>query len=84
MNYGFTREELETSFDNLVRRQVLGADCVKDALPLFISRGLFAPDFKTSIEPKSVVEKVGPRVYALEGAHEPWRPEAIDYLREFR
>lgn len=84
MNYGFTREELESSFDNLVRRQVLGADCVKEAVPLFVSRGLFAPDFKTSIEPRAVTEKIGPRVYALEGAHEPWRPERIDYLHEFR
>jgi hypothetical protein len=84
MNYGFTNEELETSFDNLVRRQILGADCVKEAIPLFITTGLFAPDFKTSIEPKEVSERVGTRIYSLEGVHEPWLPEHIDYLRELR
>ena len=84
MNYGFTKEELESSFDNLVRRQILGADCVRETLPLFQSRGLLAPDFKPSIEPKPVSEKVGPRVYALEGVHEPWLPERIDYLNEVR
>jgi hypothetical protein len=84
MNYGFTNDELESSFDQMVRRQILGADCVREALPLFISRGLFAPDFKPSLEPKPVSEKVGSRVYALEGVHEPWLPERIDYLNEFR
>lgn len=84
MNYGFTTEELQSSFDNLVRRQILGQECVQEALPLLVTRGLFDADFRPSIEPKAVAERVGKRVYALEGVHEPWRPEHIDYLHEFR
>jgi hypothetical protein len=83
-NYGFTNEELESSFDNLVRRQLLGESTVKEILPLLQSQGLFAPDFTPSIEAKPISSQVGKRVYALEGVHEPWVPEHIDYLHEFR
>ncbi len=83
-NYGFTNEELQSSFDNLVRRQVLGAECVQQILPLLKNQAGFAPDFKPSIEPRPEMEKRGKRVYSLEGAHEPWVPEHIDYLNEFR
>lgn len=84
MNYGFTSEELESSFDSLVRRQILGAEFVTEFVPQFIGQNLFAPDFKTSVEAKPVNEKVGNRVYSLEGVHEPWLPDRIDYLHEFR
>jgi hypothetical protein len=84
MNFGFTADELQSSFDNMIRRRILGLECVNELLPLLISKGLFAPDFAPSIEPKSIAEKVGKRVYSLEGVHEPWLPESIDYLTESR
>ena len=84
MNYGFTCEELESSFDRLVRRQILGSEVVKETLPLFIAQKLFAPDFKPSLEAKPINEQIGKRVYSLEGVHEPWRPDRIDYLHEVR
>jgi hypothetical protein len=84
MNYGFTNEELEFSLDNLVRRQLLAEPTVKEILPRLKAQGLFAPDFQPSIEPRPIASQVGKRVYALEGVHEPWVPEHIDYLNEFR
>jgi hypothetical protein len=48
------------------------------------NQGLFAPDFRTSLEPPKVSNQVGKRIYTLEGVHEPWVPEHIDYLHEFR
>ena len=84
MNYGFTNEELEFSLDNLVRRQLLSDFAVKEILPRLKAQGLFAPDFEPSIEPRPIANQVGKRVYALEGVHEPWIPEHIDYLNEFR
>lgn len=84
MNYGFTNEELESSFDNLVRRQLLGNETVRAILPDLKNQNLFAPDFEPSIDPRPIVTQVGSRVYALEGVHEPWVPEHIDYLHEFR
>lgn len=80
INYGFSNEELESSFDDLVRRQILGASCVNQILPILKQNGLFAPDFEPSIEPRPESERVGTRVYALEGAHEPWVPDRVDYL----
>jgi len=84
MNFGFTHEELENSFDSLVRRQLISDQTVSEILPLLKSQGLFAPDFEPSLEPARVAVQVGDRVYGLEGAHEPWVPEHIDYLHEFR
>jgi hypothetical protein len=84
MNFGFTKEELDSSFDNLVRRQILGSECVADTLELFKSRGLFSREFRPTIEPRPVAQRVGKRVYALDGVHEPWLPEHIDYLHDFR
>jgi hypothetical protein len=83
-NYGFTSEELESSFDHMVRRQILGEPCVREVLPILKSQGFFAPDFAPSIDPRAVVVQEGKRVYALEGVHEPWVPEHTDYLRELR
>lgn len=84
MNYGFTTEELESSLDNLVRRQVLSESCVSEVLPILKGQSLFAPDFSPSIEPRKIATQVGRRVYALEGVHEPWVPDHIDYLHDFR
>ncbi len=84
MNYGFTTEELESSFDNLVRRQLIGEECVEQILPVLKTQSLFAVDFTPSIEPRKIAEQVGGRVYGLEGAHEPWVPEHINYLQDFR
>ena len=84
MNYGFTNDELQSSFDNLVRRQLLSFECVEKTLPLLKSHGLFDSDFVPSIEPKRVETRVGKRVYMLEGIHESWVPDHIDYLHDFR
>lgn len=83
-NFGFTNEELQSSLDNLIRRQILGSECVATIVPILKSQGFFAREFTPSMEPRQVASKVGTRVYALEGMHEPWRPEHIDYLNEFR
>jgi hypothetical protein len=83
-NFGFTNEELQSSFDNLVRRQLLGAQIVGQTLPLLKTHELFDADFTPSIEAKAVAEQKDKRVYALEGVYEPWVPEHIDYLNEFR
>lgn len=84
LNFRFTTEELQTSFDNLVRRQLLSMEVVKETLPLLQTQGLFAPDFAPSIEPRPIASQVGKRVYSLAGVHEPWVPDHIDYLNEFR
>ena len=84
MNYGFTVDELERSLDHLIRRQILSDEAVAQILPPLQQHGIVARDFKPSLEPMKVIERVGGRVYGLEGVHEPWIAEHIDYLRESR
>lgn len=84
MNYGFTYDELERSLDDLIRRSVLGAPCVADVIPLLKEHNLISADYQPSVEPKPIRTLVEDRVYELEGVHEPWVPEFIDYLHDYR
>lgn len=83
-NYNFTPEELARAFDELVRRHVLGAPCVERLLPLLVERGIMSASYKPSFAlPKEVKVEQG-RVYELEGQFEPWVPQRIDYLHDYR
>lgn len=83
-NYGFTPEELQSSFEDLVRRPLLAAETVEALLPLLKKEGLLDSRYEPSIPPKPVRSRVGHRVLELEGNREPWVPEQIDYLHEYR
>jgi hypothetical protein len=83
-NYGITRAEMEASVDGLVRRQVLGRSAVQAILPELASHDFVSRDFRTSVDPRPIEESQDGRVYRLEGTHEPWIPDGIDYLHESR
>ncbi len=83
-NYGFTREELEKSFDDLVRRQVVAAPTIEEIKPLLIREGLVHEKFQFSMAPRPIALQLGERVLQLEGNYEPWVPERIDYLHDYR
>ncbi|MCB0341676.1 MAG: hypothetical protein H6626_07190 [Pseudobdellovibrionaceae bacterium] len=83
-NYGFTPEQIERSFDDLVRRRALGAPTVAELVPSLIAKNLLREDYKPSVEPREITQKVGDRVYELEGSFEPWVPERIDYMHDYR
>ncbi len=83
-NYRFTPEELMVGFDELLRRGVLGTECYDRLKPFLIEKGLMDLNYAPSVSPqreKKVVEGV---VFELEGMHEPWIPERIEYLNEYR
>ncbi|MCB9026685.1 MAG: hypothetical protein H6625_10235 [Bdellovibrionaceae bacterium] len=82
--FGFTRDQLERSLDDLVRRQLLGAACVGLILPVLTENNLIHKGWEPSINPKEVHDIQGERVLSLEGAFEPWVPEQIDYLHTYR
>jgi hypothetical protein len=84
MNFGFTGEQVEWSLDDLVRRQILGDPYASEIVSLLKEHRVLASDFTTSIAPLKVVKQVGDRVFDLEGQHEPWVPNHIDYLHDFR
>lgn len=83
-NYGYTPEELVRSFDELIRRQVLGERAVASLTAAFIEKGLMPAGFKPSLAPPKEVRVESGRVYELEGHYEPWVPGHIDYVHDYR
>lgn len=83
-NYGFTPDELTRSFEDLLKRKILGETAVQKLLPFFTAKGLIPSPYqlKSTLSKESKV--VNGRVYELEGQFEPWVPERIDYLHDYR
>jgi hypothetical protein len=83
-NYSFTNEELIKSFDELIRRGVVGESFFEKMCDFLISQGFMPQDYVFSakaLKEKTVVNGV---VFEMEGSHEPWVPEHIDYLHDYR
>lgn len=83
-NYGFNAEELQGSLDDMVRRPLIALETVEAILPRLKAEGLVEKRYEPSLKPKAVISRVGPRVLELEGNREPWVPEQIDYLHDYR
>ncbi len=83
-NFGFTPDQIQQSFDDLVRRPVIAAETVLAVLPKLKAEGLVDPKYEPSMLPKHILSRIGYRVIELEGNREPWVPEQIDYLHEYR
>jgi len=83
-NYRFTIDELMFAIDDLVRRQIVGEPCVEKLLPVLKEKALVNQEYQPSMAPKKVSDQVDGRVFGLEGSHEPWVPEHIDYLHDYR
>ncbi len=84
MNYGFTHEELSVSFDQMIRRQIIGRPCVDRILPVLKQNLFIFEQFEPSVRPLNVTSQIGDRVFELEGMYEPWVPLRIDYLHDYR
>lgn len=83
-NYGFGSDELESSFDEMVRRPVLADKTVELILPVLRENRLLRASYQPSVAPKNVVSSVGARIFELEGVTEPWVQEHVDYMRDDR
>lgn len=83
-NFGYTREELERYLDDLVRRQRVGEETLSELVPILQKHGLIHRKWEPSIPPQAISERVGEGVVALEGSYEPWVPDRIDYLHDYR
>ncbi|MBX7232456.1 MAG: hypothetical protein K1X29_10260 [Bdellovibrionales bacterium] len=84
-NYGFTMNEMEASLRDLVNRPVLAHETLQGLLPKFVAEGLIAASFGQTLEAKKIKTKEGQRVTALvNGNNEPWIPQVIDYLHDYR
>lgn len=83
-NYSFAPEELLRSFDELIRRQVLGESAVQKLLQHFVEKSVFPGSFKPSLAPLKEAQTVDGKVYSLEGHFEPWVQERVDYVHDYR
>lgn len=83
-NYGFTADELQLSLDDLVRRRILAHETLERALPMLQENGIITQDFQPSIAPARVESQVGDRIFGVQGELEPWIPDRIDYLHDYR
>lgn len=84
LNYGFTRDELQKSLDDLVRRRILAQETLERVLPTLQEGGIIAVDYEPSVAPGKVESQVGDRIFGVEGEMEPWIPDQIDYLHDYR
>lgn len=83
-NFNFGVEELQNSFEELVKRPMLADKTVDAILPVLKENYLVRKDFELGVGPKSVASRVGSRIFELEGVTEPWIPERVDYMRDDR
>lgn len=84
VNYGFTADELARSFDELVRRHVLGEKTSEQIQNFLKEKKIFYSDYKTSVIASKEIKVENGHVYELEGHFEPWIPPRIDYLHDYR
>lgn len=83
-NYDYTPEELTQSYNELIRRGVLGLAAYEKTKPFLTEKKLLFPDFVPSVAPLKEKTVHEGKVFELEGVHEPWVHEHIDYLNDYR
>lgn len=83
-NYEFTVDELEKSLDDLIRRRIFAQSTLDEILPHLKRHEIIHDEFSASMEAKEVTSQIDGRVYELEGDYEPWVPEHVDYMHDYR
>ncbi len=83
-NYHYTKEELVQSFDEMIRRGLIGQVAYEKIKNFLVDKKILYPTFTPSIKPAKEKLVVNGHVYEMEGAFEPWVPQHIEYLREDR
>jgi hypothetical protein len=74
--FGYSPEQLDKSFDDLIRRERLTDDTVSLLVPRLIEAGLLTEEFTPTVLPKTREQ--------IDGSFDPWVPERIEYLRDYR
>lgn len=82
--YEYTPEEIEASFDDLIRRSRLSTETFDLLVEPLKKVGLLSQDYSPSVPPKAALESSGTMITKIEGWFEPWVPEHIDYLHDYR
>ncbi|MCC6137358.1 MAG: hypothetical protein IT287_01910 [Bdellovibrionaceae bacterium] len=84
INYSYSTDELQRSVDELIRRQVIGEQTYLELKNVLAESGLIHSDYIPSIAPSKIIIDSGEGNLEVSGVHEPWVPERIDYLHDYR
>ena len=84
VNYGFTTDQLQNSLDDLVRRRILAQETLERILSDLQKEKIVDWSYSPSVVPGKVKFQVGERVFSVEGETEPWIPEQVDYIHDYR
>ncbi len=74
--YGYTVEQLDWSFNDLIRRQRLSTEAVAELLPELTNVGVLSEDFTPQMAPRTRAE--------IDASFDPWLIEHIEYLNDYR
>ena len=80
VNYGFKRDQLQNSLDDLVRRRVLTGGAFEKILPCLQEKEIISRDYRPSLISGKVVSREGGKDFGVEDKMEPWIPEQVDYF----
>jgi hypothetical protein len=83
-SYDYSAEQIEKSFDDMIRRDRIGAEAASDMETVLREAQLLTPEFNATVPPKPVKERSGQTVTHLEGNFEVWVPDRIDYMHDYR
>jgi hypothetical protein len=82
--YKMTNEQLIATFEELIRRRILGLSSFEMIKNFFIEKKMVSFTWTPKSEPlKEKVIDEG-HVYELDGLFEPWIPTQIDYVHDYR
>lgn len=83
-NYGYTPEELQKDLEEIIRRGVLGEQAFSEIKEFLVSQKFLHASYVPSVLPLKEKTVIDGRVYEMEGVYEPWIPQRIDYLHDYR
>ncbi|MBK9294447.1 MAG: hypothetical protein IPM57_08380 [Oligoflexia bacterium] len=86
-NYGFSPEELAKSLDDLHKRRFLKSQTLIEIVAHFKKENLLPSYYVAAVNPLLVplesLQKIGEKILGI-NEEDPWVPDSIDYLNDFR
>lgn len=81
--YGFTPNKLVKSFEDLIKRRILGLSSYEMIFNYLIEQKILSQSWQCQVQPLREKRVENGKVYELEGIFEPWVRPDIDYLNDY-
>lgn len=81
--YAFSTSQITKSFEDLIRRRVLGLSSFEMIKNYLIEKRIIPLSWTTKIEPLRERTVENGHVYELDGVHEPWIRTQVEYLYDY-